>query len=134
MPSVELRRAGDLAYRERVPEGPEAGPPVVLLHGYPESSRMWVPLMEALADAGRRSIAPDLYGLGDSADDRPKKGERRGLQGHGERGRKDGPVGHKRLQDQNRSREDVRRNGPDSDDRLPGEERKKHRNRRQRVA
>ena len=76
MPSVELRREGDLAYRERVPEGPEAGPPVVLLHGYPESSRMWVPLMEALAGAGRRSIAPDLYGLGDSADDRPATFER----------------------------------------------------------
>ena len=76
MPSAELRREGDLAYRERVPEGQEAGPPVVLLHGYPESSRMWVSLMGALAAAGRRSIAPDLYGLGDSADDGPTTFER----------------------------------------------------------
>jgi haloalkane dehalogenase len=32
---------------------------------------MWVPLMEALAGAGRRSIAPDLYGLGDSDGEAP---------------------------------------------------------------
>ena len=39
---------------------------MLCLHGYPESSRMWVGLMEALAAAGRRGVAPDLYGLGDS--------------------------------------------------------------------
>ena len=33
---------------------------------------MWVPLMEALAGAGRRSIAPDLYGFGDSTDAGPR--------------------------------------------------------------
>lgn len=32
---------------------------------------MWEPVMRALAGAGRRAIAPDLYGLGDSAGDRP---------------------------------------------------------------
>ena len=32
---------------------------------------MWVPVMEALAGAGRRCVAPDLYGLGDSTDDEP---------------------------------------------------------------
>jgi haloalkane dehalogenase len=63
---AELKRAGPVAYREAVPEGDETGPPVVCVHGFPESSRMWVPLMEALAAAGRRSVAPDLYALGDS--------------------------------------------------------------------
>ncbi len=29
---------------------------------------MWTPLIEALAAAGRRGLAPDLYGLGDSTD------------------------------------------------------------------
>src|SRR4051794_18221827 len=29
---------------------------------------MWVPLIEALAAAGRRGLAPDLYGFGDSTD------------------------------------------------------------------
>ena len=43
----------------------------MLLHGYPESSRMWEPLMEELGSAGHRCIAPDLYGLGDSGDDAP---------------------------------------------------------------
>jgi haloalkane dehalogenase len=71
MASVELKREGEIAYLEGVPEGAETGPPVLLLHGFPESSRMWVPLMEALADGGRRAIAPDLYGLGDSSDDSP---------------------------------------------------------------
>ena len=76
MAAVELKREGDIAYREAMPEGAESGAPVVLVHGFPESSRMWVPLMEALAAAGRRSIAPDLYGLGDSGDDGPATYER----------------------------------------------------------
>lgn len=60
---AELKHAAGLPYREI---GRGEGDPVVLLHGFPESSRMWVPLMEALAASGRRCIAPDLYGLGAS--------------------------------------------------------------------
>ena len=48
----------------------------MLLHGFPESSRMWGPLMEALAGAGRRCVAPDLFGLGDSTDRGPATFER----------------------------------------------------------
>ena len=66
MQSVDSRREGDLAYRAAVPEGPEAGPPVVLLHGYPESSRMWVSLMVALARTGRRSPVRMRSGSGTS--------------------------------------------------------------------
>jgi pimeloyl-ACP methyl ester carboxylesterase len=40
--------------------------PVVLLHGYAETSRMWLPLMPKLADR-RVVIAPDLRGAGSSA-------------------------------------------------------------------
>jgi haloalkane dehalogenase len=76
MAMAELHREGDLAYREALPDGAESGAPVVLLHGFPESSRMWEPLMESLADAGRRCVAPDLYGLGDSDDDGPATFER----------------------------------------------------------
>jgi haloalkane dehalogenase len=76
MPGIELKRAGDLAYREAGPDASSAGPPVLLLHGFPESSRMWVGAMEALAQAGRRCIAPDLYCLGDSADPGPATFER----------------------------------------------------------
>ncbi|MGH2985376.1 MAG: alpha/beta fold hydrolase [Solirubrobacterales bacterium] len=76
MATAELRRAADLAYREALSDGAESGAPVMLLHGFPESSRMWEPLMQALADAGLRCVAPDLYGLGDSADDGPATFER----------------------------------------------------------
>ncbi len=52
--------------REVVPDGPAEGLPVVLVHGYPQSSRMWVPLMKRLAADGHPCVAPDLYGLGES--------------------------------------------------------------------
>src|SRR6185295_10639005 len=41
------------------------GPPVILLHGYAETSRMWLPLMAQLAKTNT-VIAPDLRGAGDS--------------------------------------------------------------------
>ena len=41
------------------------GPVVVLLHGYAQTSHMWLPLMPALA-ATDTVIAPDLRGAGDS--------------------------------------------------------------------
>src|SRR5437899_7305081 len=42
------------------------GPPVLLLHGYAETSRMWRPIMPLLAERFT-VIAPDLPGIGDSA-------------------------------------------------------------------
>ena len=41
------------------------GTPVILLHGYAETSRMWRPLIPALAEKFM-VIAPDLPGIGDS--------------------------------------------------------------------
>lgn len=42
------------------------GSPLILLHGYAETSRMWIPILPRLT--GRfRVIAPDLPGIGDSA-------------------------------------------------------------------
>jgi pimeloyl-ACP methyl ester carboxylesterase len=41
------------------------GPVVILLHGYAETSHMWVPLLPLLAKT-RTVIAPDLRGAGDS--------------------------------------------------------------------
>jgi pimeloyl-ACP methyl ester carboxylesterase len=73
--AVELKRAGEMAYREAVPEEP-SGDTVLLLHGFPESSYMWRHLMPALANAGRRAIAPDLPGYGDSPPDLPGTWER----------------------------------------------------------
>src|SRR5947207_1214842 len=43
-----------------------SGPPVVLIHGYAESSRMWKPLARALAPRFT-VIAPDLPGFGQSS-------------------------------------------------------------------
>ena len=42
------------------------GPPVVLIHGYAETSRMWKPLAKVLAPRFT-VIAPDLPGIGDSS-------------------------------------------------------------------
>ena len=42
------------------------GPAIVLLHGYAETSRMWRPIMPALAKRFT-VIAPDLPGIGESA-------------------------------------------------------------------
>lgn len=49
--------------------GPDDGPPVLLLHGFPDSRRMWRHQVVSLAAAGHRVLAPDLRGYGES--DRP---------------------------------------------------------------
>ena len=64
-----------LVHREAVPDGEPAGT-LVCLHGYPESSYMWRHVMAAIADEGRRAIAPDLAGFGDSEPDPPGTWER----------------------------------------------------------
>jgi len=43
-----------------------AGPTVILLHGFAETSRMWIPILPALG-AKFTVIAPDLPGIGDSS-------------------------------------------------------------------
>jgi pimeloyl-ACP methyl ester carboxylesterase len=45
------------------------GAPVLLLHGFPDSSRVWRHQVQALVGAGFRVLAPDLRGFGES--DRP---------------------------------------------------------------
>jgi len=42
------------------------GRPVVLLHGFPDSGRLWRHQVPALADAGFKVIVPDLRGYGRS--------------------------------------------------------------------
>jgi epoxide hydrolase 4 len=49
--------------------GPEDGPLVILLHGFPELSWAWRALIPRLAAAGMRVIAPDQRGYG--ASDKP---------------------------------------------------------------
>lgn len=45
-------------------DGPEDGPLVLLLHGFPELARSWRHQLPALAAAGYRAVAPDLRGYG----------------------------------------------------------------------
>jgi haloalkane dehalogenase len=75
---VEVERAGvdGIAYREAVPAQPSELVPAVCLHGFPETSYMWRYVIAALADSGRRGIAPDLPGFGDSPPDPPGTWER----------------------------------------------------------
>jgi len=68
-----LARAAGLAYRQA---GERDARPVVLVHGYPESSYMWRHALDALARAGWRGLAPDLPGYGDSEPDPPATWER----------------------------------------------------------
>ena len=74
--AIEIKYAAGLAYREAVPATSTERDPVLLIHGYPQSSYMWAPVIEALANAGRRAIAPDLAGFGDSPADPPGTWER----------------------------------------------------------
>ncbi len=47
-------------------DGPSDGPPVLLIHGFPETSYEWRHQVPALVDAGYRVIVPDTRGYGDS--------------------------------------------------------------------
>ena len=51
----------------------DEGEVVVLLHGFPETSHMWIPLLEHLGANGYRAIAPDLRGYSRGA--RPEGAE-----------------------------------------------------------
>jgi len=55
-------RGVELAYWH---EG-RGGVPLLLLHGWPETRRIWAKVVAPLADAGFEVVAPDLRGFGDS--------------------------------------------------------------------
>ena len=61
----------DLIFTCRVAGLKNSGPYVVLLHGFPETSRMWKKLIEDLSKTNFRVIAPDQRGYSKGA--RPKK-------------------------------------------------------------
>ena len=43
------------------------GPPVLLVHGWPDDHHLWDAQADALVAAGYRTIAPDLRGFGASS-------------------------------------------------------------------
>ena len=76
--SVRRARAKDSMSGMRVENGEVgievdvhgSGRPVVLLHGFPDSARLWRHQVPALVDAGWQAIVPDLRGYGRS--DKPE--------------------------------------------------------------
>ena len=46
--------------------GPEKGPLIIFLHGWPELSISWRHQLPALASLGFRAVAPDMRGYGRS--------------------------------------------------------------------
>ena len=46
--------------------GPDAGPPVLLLHGWPYDARCWEEVAAALSTRGHRVIVPSLRGFGET--------------------------------------------------------------------
>lgn len=56
----------DLTF-DAVADGPLDGPPVLLLHGFPETSHSWRFVQPQLAAAGFRTVAPDLRGYSPGA-------------------------------------------------------------------
>jgi pimeloyl-ACP methyl ester carboxylesterase len=61
--TVEVARGVRLHVAET---GPEDGPAVLLVHGFPDLWYGWRHQMAALAARGFRAVAPDLRGYGDS--------------------------------------------------------------------
>jgi pimeloyl-ACP methyl ester carboxylesterase len=57
---------GDLTFDVRA-DGPEDGRPVLLLHGFPETSASWAAVSPLLAQAGLRTYAPDQLGYSPGA-------------------------------------------------------------------
>src|SRR3954467_13779729 len=57
---------GDLTFDVRT-DGPEDGPPVLLLHGFPQTSLSWSAVSPLLAQAGLRTYAPDQLGYSPGA-------------------------------------------------------------------
>jgi pimeloyl-ACP methyl ester carboxylesterase len=57
---------GDLTFDVRV-DGPEDGRPVLLLHGFPQTSACWSAVTPLLTEAGLRTYAPDQLGYSPGA-------------------------------------------------------------------
>ena len=63
---MEITTAEGLTFRARV-VGPEEGRVIVLLHGFPQTSRCWTSQLDALAGRGYRAVAFDQRGYSPGA-------------------------------------------------------------------
>ena len=66
MPDTLTITANGLRFHALV-AGPEDGPLLILLHGFPETSHGWSKQIAPLAEAGFRVVAPDQRGVGSSS-------------------------------------------------------------------
>ena len=57
---------GDLTFDVRA-DGPDDGRPVLLLHGFPETSASWAAVTPRLTEAGLRTYAVDQLGYSPGA-------------------------------------------------------------------
>jgi pimeloyl-ACP methyl ester carboxylesterase len=62
----QIHTASPRGFRQAFVHEGSGGVPLVLLHGWPETKRIWWRNIEALAAAGFEVIVPDLRGFGDS--------------------------------------------------------------------
>src|SRR5215831_3804443 len=60
----ELQLAANGLRFRALADGPEDGPLVLLLHGFPEGAASWAEQLPALAAAGLLAVAPDMRGYG----------------------------------------------------------------------
>ncbi|MEE1292659.1 MAG: alpha/beta hydrolase, partial [Acutalibacteraceae bacterium] len=54
----DILKANGFEYTYRAAGLDNDGPLVILLHGFPESSFIWIPLLEKLAAKGYKAFAP----------------------------------------------------------------------------
>jgi pimeloyl-ACP methyl ester carboxylesterase len=66
---IEIRdlQANGMTFRCRVCGLENSGEPVILLHGFPETSHMWEKILISLASRGYRCLAPDQRGYSPGA-------------------------------------------------------------------
>ena len=64
---IAIREVEANGLRFRCREAGVGGEPVLLLHGFPETSHMWTRLMSELADKGYHCLAPDQRGYSPGA-------------------------------------------------------------------
>jgi pimeloyl-ACP methyl ester carboxylesterase len=70
---MRRRIPGDGVELEVLDEGDPDSPAVLLVHGFPDSSRLWRHQVPALTGAGLRAVVPDMRGFG--ASEQPGKVE-----------------------------------------------------------
>lgn len=69
---IQQRKANGFVFECRVHGDPEHEM-LLLLHGFPETSAMWVPLMKRISELGYFCVAPNLRGYSSGARPRGKK-------------------------------------------------------------